>query len=564
MLRLKLTEEPTKVAEKQDDQKTGKPDSVGSEAELIGRIIQSEQKLSEYFTTIITKSVTEQIERRNMARLRMFGIISVIVVSLMIPAITLWVRATITNQTEVTVQDQFSAAIEQLEVRFGDETKRLEQDFESFLSRERIYLTFANYALYLADRSHVPEWELKNVLEVLEQIAPEPDLTGRPDFPFLLDLVVRTAIKHGYADTLDILEDRMQDVLASSPRTMPRLARHYGESIVGDRFISANRLEKVVKKFRRYLDLSISAPDYSRLLSLQLLVENKLDDELARNRAKAIQLYVLDLTPVQKAAFIEETVRYSNPDYRDVPATARNKRIANTAGTMVVDEAQFYADIIKGNGVLAALHQLASYEANLENTGIATALTAFRRVVLSGTSSGEDPKLLKSARQLVRGEFNLWLRNPLIIESLRSQNRTTGGYTEQQIKVLESIWQDEFNSDQYDLIAELLDRPVSRYLKRVKLSALGAYHEIHLMDGVGLLAGASDVNEDYWQGDEAKWQKTYQGERGALHIGNLKFDSSALAWEIQISLPVVDPETQELLGAITIGLDPSALVETSL
>ncbi len=28
--------------------------------------------LSEYFTTIITKSVTEQIERRNMARLRVF------------------------------------------------------------------------------------------------------------------------------------------------------------------------------------------------------------------------------------------------------------------------------------------------------------------------------------------------------------------------------------------------------------------------------------------------------------------------------------------------------------
>jgi len=552
------------MAEKQDDQKDDKPDSASSEAELIGRIIQSEQKLSEYFTTIITKSVTEQIERRNMARLRMFGIISVILVGLMIPAITLWVRATITNQTEVAIQGQFSDAIERLELRFGDQTGKLEKDFESFLSRERIYTTFANYALYLADRVQVPESELENVLEILQQIAPEPDLTGRSDFPFLVDLVVRTTIKHGYSDTLTILEDQFQNVLASSPRTVPRLARHYGESIVGDRFISVNKLDTTIKKFRRYLDLSINAPDYERLLSLQLLVENKLDDELARERVEAIQLYVLDLTPAQQAAFIAETVRYSSPDYRDVPATARNKRIANTAGTMVVDEAQFYVDIIKGNGVLAALHQLASYEANLENTGIATALASFRRVVLSGISTGKDPKLLESVRQLVSGEINLWLKNPLIVEALRTQNRTTGGYTEQQIKVLESIWQDEFTSDQYDLIAELLDRPVSRYLKRVKLSGLGAYHEIHLMDGVGLLAGASDANEDYWQGDEAKWQETYQAGKGALHIGKLKFDSSALAWEIQVSLAIIDPKTQELLGAITIGLDPSALVETSL
>ena len=173
------------MADKQDDQKTEKPDSVGSEAELIGRIIQSEQKLSEYFTNIITKSVTEQIERRNLARLRLTGIVSVVVVSLLIPAITIWVRGTITSQTEVAIQDQFSNATKQLEVRFGDETKKLEQDFESFLSKERIYLTFANYSLYLADRAQVPERELRNVLEVLEQIAPEPDLTSRPDFPFL-------------------------------------------------------------------------------------------------------------------------------------------------------------------------------------------------------------------------------------------------------------------------------------------------------------------------------------------------------------------------------------------
>jgi hypothetical protein len=104
---------------------------------------------------------------------------------------------------------------------------------------------------------------------------------------------------------------------------------------------------------------------------------------------------------------------------------------------------------------------------------------------------------------------------------------------------------------------------VSRYLRRVKLNGLGTYHEILLMDGVGLLTGVSDPNDDYWQGEESKWLETYKGGKGMLHIGNLKFDQSTLAWEIQVSLPVLDPETEEPLGAITIGLDPSALVQTS-
>jgi hypothetical protein len=49
-----------------------------------------------------------------------------------------------------------------------------------------------------------------------------------------------------------------------------------------------------------------------------------------------------------------------------------------------------------------------------------------------------------------------------------------------------------------------------------------------------LLAGVSDANDDYWQGEQVRWLETYQGGKDALSIRNLKFDESALAWEIQI------------------------------
>jgi len=90
------------------------------------------------------------------------------------------------------------------------------------------------------------------------------------------------------------------------------------------------------------------------------------------------------------------------------------------------------------------------------------------------------------------------------------------------------------------------------------------YHEIQLMDAVGLLAGASDPNNDYWQGEEPKWLETYRVGKDALHTGKLKFDESAPAWKIQISLPVVDPDTGTPIGAVTIGLDPGALMDTAV
>ena len=56
-----------------NDPKNVSAEQSKAEAELIGRIIQSEQKLTDYFTTIIINRVTDQLDRRAMLRLRVFG-----------------------------------------------------------------------------------------------------------------------------------------------------------------------------------------------------------------------------------------------------------------------------------------------------------------------------------------------------------------------------------------------------------------------------------------------------------------------------------------------------------
>lgn len=53
-----------------------------------------------------------------MARLHLFGIVSVVLVSVIIPAVTLWISGTISTKIEAAIHEQFSEAIEQLDARF--------------------------------------------------------------------------------------------------------------------------------------------------------------------------------------------------------------------------------------------------------------------------------------------------------------------------------------------------------------------------------------------------------------------------------------------------------------
>jgi hypothetical protein len=62
----------------------------------------------------------------------------------------------------------------------------------------------------------------------------------------------------------------------------------------------------------------------------------------------------------------------------------------------------------------------------------------------------------------------------------------------------------------------------------------------------------SDRTSDYWQGDEAKWQKSFNGGKGAVFFDERKFDSSAKAVIIQVSVPVIDQG--KVIGALTVGV----------
>jgi hypothetical protein len=79
------------------------------------------------------------------------------------------------------------------------------------------------------------------------------------------------------------------------------------------------------------------------------------------------------------------------------------------------------------------------------------------------------------------------------------------------------------------------------------------------MDSKGLNVGQSAETSDYWQGDEDKWQKTYLVGPDAIFVDGVEVDDSSGALQSQVSLPITDPDSGDVIGAITLGINVDSL-----
>ena len=80
------------------------------------------------------------------------------------------------------------------------------------------------------------------------------------------------------------------------------------------------------------------------------------------------------------------------------------------------------------------------------------------------------------------------------------------------------------------------------------------------MDNKGFNVGQSDPTSDYWQGDEDKWQKTYLAGPYAMFIDEIEMDESTQTFQSQLSLSIADPDTGQVIGVVTVGVDVDLLL----
>jgi hypothetical protein len=146
-----------------------------------------------------------------------------------------------------------------------------------------------------------------------------------------------------------------------------------------------------------------------------------------------------------------------------------------------------------------------------------------------------------------------WLANPIVALSVKAQNDRNKTLSQSVIDSLDKQWRAEREGADKPLIAATLSAPLSTYLLRVQAESLGLYTEIFVMDRNGLNVGQSAPTSDYWQGDEAKFQKTFLVGSDAVFVDEAEWDDENKIWRAQLNLTLSDASGS--YGAATIEIN---------
>jgi hypothetical protein len=193
----------------------------------------------------------------------------------------------------------------------------------------------------------------------------------------------------------------------------------------------------------------------------------------------------------------------------------------------------------------------------LKKLFIAAAVAAI--VASSGAALAQE-KHEAPAKAFAEGKLKQWMSEPVVIDAIKAQNAKHASLEQAKIDELDKQWRAETKSASKPLIEQHLGNPLSAYLKKLKADTKGLVTEIFVMDDKGLNVGQSDVTSDYWQGDEAKWQKTFLVGPSAVFIDKIEKDESSQAFQSQISMAIADPATGKAIGAVTVGVDVDELL----
>lgn len=160
---------------------------------------------------------------------------------------------------------------------------------------------------------------------------------------------------------------------------------------------------------------------------------------------------------------------------------------------------------------------------------------------------------------LANEQIRVWAQDPVIVAAIKDQNKTSANLSQADIDSMDKKWRAETKGGDSPMIDKVLANETSNFLKGVKEESQGTITEIFVMDQKGLNVGQSDVTSDFWQGDEGKWKKTYAAGPDGLLIDEVEFDDSSQTYQSQVSVTIVDPETNIAIGAVTVGVNVEML-----
>lgn len=180
--------------------------------------------------------------------------------------------------------------------------------------------------------------------------------------------------------------------------------------------------------------------------------------------------------------------------------------------------------------------------------------TAFSLALFASTAPAmADEAYVGPLTDYVKTSVMTWINDPLIVNAVKAQDAKNAGISQGDIDALDKKWRAEVDAADKPLIDSVLSNAASKFLQDKRAESKGVIAEIFVMDDKGLNVAQSDATSDYWQGDEAKFQKSFGVGPDALFIDKAEKDESTQKFQAQASFTLKD-ETGKPIGAVTVGV----------
>ena len=139
-----------------------------------------------------------------------------------------------------------------------------------------------------------------------------------------------------------------------------------------------------------------------------------------------------------------------------------------------------------------------------------------------------------------------------IVEAVKAQN--ANGQTVAQAKEMDKKWKE--TPGVADFMKAEIDSKCGKRLQEIRKSE-SYFEELFVMDHQGSNVCITNKTTNYWRGEHDKFTKAYNGGKGGVYVGDLKFDDSSQSYLVQVSVPVKDGD--KAIGTITFGINPDRI-----
>lgn len=170
---------------------------------------------------------------------------------------------------------------------------------------------------------------------------------------------------------------------------------------------------------------------------------------------------------------------------------------------------------------------------------------------IAAAADGAGTPTTELITQTVINDIRAQIAGEIVHRSIKAQNAQYGDLSEAEIEALDQQWRAERKADDKPLISMTLSNPLSSFLTRVQANSFGLYTAIFIMDRNGLNVGQSAITGDFWQGDEAKFQKTFGVSPKAVFVDEPEDIGEHGIWIAQVNMTLTDPESGAPIGAAT-------------